>query len=55
MPKREDERLRNMSGKHPAACTCVDCTERFLRKNRVLPRYGGRGILGFMKRIFGKR
>ncbi|MCH7738426.1 MAG: hypothetical protein IH872_13625 [Chloroflexi bacterium] len=37
MPKREDERLQYMSGRHPAACTCQDCTDRFLKKKKIKP------------------
>ena len=40
MPKREDERNYNRSGKHPAYCTCTECTERFLKRQKVKP---GRG------------
>ena len=32
MPRREDERRLNLSGRHPEACTCKDCTDRFLKK-----------------------
>jgi hypothetical protein len=32
MPRREDERRLNLSAKHPAACTCQDCTDKFLNK-----------------------
>ncbi len=32
MPKREDERNQ---GKHPPACTCVDCVDRFLSRDRL--------------------
>ena len=35
MPKREDERLRNLNSKHPEACTCQDCTEEFLKKKEI--------------------
>jgi hypothetical protein len=37
MPKREDERLLNLAGRHPAACTCRDCTDRFLKANKIKP------------------
>ena len=37
MPKREDERLLNMAGRHPAACTCQDCTDRFLKGKKIKP------------------
>jgi len=32
MPRREDERRLNLSKTHPAACTCKDCTDKFLNK-----------------------
>ena len=32
MPRREDERRLNLSDKHPAACTCKDCSEKFAKK-----------------------
>ncbi len=35
MPRREDERRLNLSPKHPAACTCQDCTDKFLNKQSV--------------------
>ena len=37
MPKREDERLLNLAGRHPAACTCQDCTDRFLKGRKIKP------------------
>ena len=37
MPRREDERIQNISGRHPAACTCQDCTDRFLKKKKIKP------------------
>ena len=37
MPRREDERLQNLTGRHPAACTCQDCTDRFLKKKKIKP------------------
>ena len=37
MPKREDERLLNMAGRHSAACTCQDCTDRFLKGKKIKP------------------
>ena len=43
MPKREDERRLNLSGRHPAACTCQDCTDRFLKSKKIKP---GRSRLG---------
>ena len=36
MPKREDERLRNLNSKHPEACTCQDCTEQFLKRRESM-------------------
>ena len=42
MPKREDERRLNLSGRHPEACTCQDCTDRFLKSKKIKP---GRGRL----------
>jgi hypothetical protein len=35
MPRREDERRIDPSGKHPEYCTCARCTERFLRKKGI--------------------
>jgi hypothetical protein len=35
MPRREDERRIDPSGKHPEYCTCTRCTERFLRKKGI--------------------
>ena len=32
MPRREDERRLNLSAKHPAACTCKGCSEKFADK-----------------------
>jgi hypothetical protein len=37
MPRREDERQRNMSGRHVEACTCQDCTDRFLKAKKIKP------------------
>ena len=37
IPKREDERNLNLAGKHPAYCTCHDCTARFLKKRKIKP------------------
>lgn len=37
MPRREDERFQNLAGRHPAACTCQDCTDRFLEKKKIKP------------------
>ena len=45
MPRREDERIQNISGRHPAACTCQDCTDRFLKKKKIKP---GMNQLGAM-------
>jgi hypothetical protein len=43
MPKREDERFLNMAGRHPTACTCQDCTDRFLKGKKIKP---NRKVLG---------
>ncbi|PKB73019.1 MAG: hypothetical protein BZY75_04045 [SAR202 cluster bacterium Io17-Chloro-G7] len=32
MPRREDERRLNMAAKHPEACTCKECSEKFAAK-----------------------
>ena len=32
MPRREDERRLNLSANHPEACTCKDCTDKFLNR-----------------------
>ena len=45
MPRREDERLQNQAGRHSAACTCQDCTDRFLKKEKIKP---GMNQLGSM-------
>ena len=37
MPRREDERSRNMTGRHVEACTCQDCTDRFLKSKKITP------------------
>lgn len=37
IPKREDERNLNMSGRHPAYCTCQGCTDKFLKRNKIKP------------------
>ena len=44
MPKREDERLLNLAGRHPAACTCQDCTDRFLKGRKIKPRRSKRAV-----------
>ena len=41
MPRREDERRLNLSKRHPEACTCKDCTDKFLRKKGI--KTGGLG------------
>ena len=51
MPRREDERRLNMADKHPPACTCADCVDRFL-KRRTAKRGGP---AGFFRRLFGRR
>ena len=35
MPRREDERWLILSKKHPKACTCQDCTDKFLKKMEI--------------------
>ena len=35
MPRREDERYANLTGKHPIYCTCVQCTDKFLKKKGI--------------------
>ena len=37
MPRREDDRLRNLTGRHVEACTCQDCTDKFLKKKKITP------------------
>ena len=37
MPRREDERIRNITGRHVEACTCQDCTDRFLKSKKIKP------------------
>ena len=37
IPRREDERNLRLSGRHPAYCTCRDCTDSFLRKRKLKP------------------
>ncbi|MDA1127190.1 MAG: hypothetical protein O2913_00635 [Chloroflexi bacterium] len=44
MPKREDERQRNLRGRHVEACTCQDCTDRFLKKKKITPSRNKPGI-----------
>ena len=44
MPKREDERLQNLAGRHPAACTCQDCTDRFLKGKKIKPQRSKRAV-----------
>ncbi len=44
MPKREDERLQNLAGRHPAACTCQDCTDRFLKSKKIKPQRSKRAV-----------
>ncbi|MCH7712377.1 MAG: hypothetical protein IIC99_02015 [Chloroflexi bacterium] len=54
MPRREDERFRNLSGTHPAACTCVDCVNKFLSRMDSQDR-GPLAKLGFLRRLFRRR
>jgi hypothetical protein len=35
VPRREDERYANLTGRHPAYCTCVQCTDKFLKKKGI--------------------
>ena len=35
MPRREDERLANLAKRHPVACTCKTCTDKFLKKKGI--------------------
>jgi hypothetical protein len=47
MPRREDERFQNLAGRHPAACTCQDCTDGFLKSKKIEPnrnRSGGKPV-----------
>ncbi len=44
MPKREDERLQNLAGRHPAACTCQNCTDRFLKGKKINPQRSKRAV-----------
>ena len=37
MPRREDKRLQNLVGRHLVACTCQDCTDRFLKSKKIKP------------------
>ena len=46
MPRREDERLQNLAGRHPAACTCQDCTERFLKSKKTKPARNSKRAVG---------
>jgi len=46
MPRREDERLQNLAGHHPAACTCQDCTDRFLKNKKIKPARNSKRAVG---------
>ena len=46
MPRREDERLQNLAGLHPAACTCQDCTDRFLKSKKIKPARNSKRAVG---------
>ena len=46
MPRREDERLQNQAGRHPAACTCQDCTDRFLKNKKIKPARNSKRAVG---------
>ena len=48
MPRREDERHLNLTGGHPAYCTCTECTDRFLKKRGIRPTQSR------WKRFFGR-
>ena len=37
IPRREDERNLNLAGKHPAYCTCLNCTDKFLKERKIKP------------------
>ena len=65
MPKWEDGPLLITAGRHPAACTCQDCANRFLkgrniesqRDNRTVDEKfadykANRGMGRFLKRLF---
>ncbi len=47
MPRREDERYTNLTGKHPVYCTCVQCTDKFLKKKGI------RGKKSLIRRLLG--
>ena len=47
MPRREDERYANLIGRHPAYCTCTECTEKFLKKKGIR---GKKSLLQRLKR-----
>ena len=46
MPRREDERLQNLAGRHPAACTCQDCTDRLLKSKKIKPARNSKRAVG---------
>ena len=46
MSRREDERLQNLAGRHPAACTCKDCTDRFLKSKKIKPARNSKRAVG---------
>ena len=46
MSRREDERLQNLAGRHPAACTCQDCTDRFLKSKKIKPARNSKRAVG---------
>ncbi len=43
MSRREDETLQRLTGRHPAACTCQDCNDKFLKKKKIKPQRGWPG------------
>ena len=46
MSRREDERLQNLAGRHPAACTCQDCTDRLLKSKKIKPARNSKRAVG---------
>ena len=53
MPSREDERWLNLSSKHPAACRCQNCTDKFLNQKAIKakkPPKNKRGVTESVKR-----
>ena len=50
MLRREDGRYRNMLGRHPAACTCVNCVNKHLNR-RSARRAGPPNLLGLLGKL----